>query len=99
MNSLQFLSHLIESYGMYGVFVLVMLEGDLTLLLAGVLAPNGFFEDGLMKGYGVAEGVFWATIAGFVSDNLAYAAGRVFSSTVRNFRFYRHAQPRLERMT
>ena len=43
--------------------------------------------------------VFWGTIAGFTSDNLAYGAGRIFSGTVRNFRFYRHAQPRLERMT
>ena len=49
MTSLQFLSHLIEFYGMYGVFALVMLEGDLTLLLAGVLAHSGFFDDGLIK--------------------------------------------------
>jgi len=99
MTSLQFLSHLIEFYGMYGVFVLVMLEGDLTLLLAGVLAHSGFFDDGLIKGYGFAKVVFWGTIAGFASDNLAYGAGRIFSGTVRDFRFYRHAQPRLERMT
>ena len=99
MTSLQFLSYLIEFYGMYGVFVLVMLEGDLTLLLAGVLAHSGFFDDGPLKGYGFAKVVFWGTVAGFTSDNLAYAAGRIFSGTVRNFRFYRHAQPRLERMT
>lgn len=99
MTSLQFLSHLIELYGMYGVFVLVMLEGDLTLLLAGVLAHTGFFDDGLFQGYGFAKVIIWGTLAGFASDNLAYGAGRVFSETVRNFRFYRHAQPRLERMT
>jgi membrane protein DedA with SNARE-associated domain len=99
MTSLQFLSYLIEYYGMYGVFVLVMLEGDLTLLLAGVLAHTGFFDDGFIKGYGFAKVLFWGTLAGFCSDNLAYGAGRIFSGTVRNFRFYRHAQPRLERMT
>src|SRR5436190_19577950 len=99
MTSLQFVSHLIELYGMYGVFVLIMIEGDLTLLLAGVLAHSGFFDDGLIKGYGFAKVVFWGTAAGVTSDNLAYGAGRVFSGTVRNFRFYRHAQPRLERMT
>src|SRR5215471_8357727 len=99
MTSLQFLSHLIELYGMYGVFVLVMVEGDLTLLLAGVLAHSGFFDDGLLQGYGFAKVILWGTLAGFASDNLAYGAGRVFSETVRNFRFYRHAQPRLERMT
>ena len=84
---------------MYGVFVLVMLEGDLTLLLAGVLAHSGFFDDGLLQGYGFVKVILWGTLAGFASDNLAYGAGRVFSETVRNFRFYRHAQPRLERMT
>src|SRR5215831_13514281 len=99
MTSLQFLSHLIELYGMYGVFVLVMVEGDLTLLLAGVLAHSGFFDDGLLQGYGFAKVILWGTLAGFTSDNLAYGAGRVFSGTVRNFRFYRHARPRLERMT
>ena len=99
MTSLQFLSHLIELYGMYGVFVLVMVEGDLTLLLAGVLAHTGFFDEGLFKGYGFAKVILWGTLAGFASDNLAYGAGRIFSETVRNFRFYRHAQPRLERMT
>jgi len=84
---------------MYGVFVLVMVEGDLTLLLAGVLAHTGFFDEGLFKGYGFAKVILWGTLAGFASDNLAYGAGRIFSETVRNFRFYRHAQPRLERMT
>ncbi len=32
-------------------------------------------------------------------DNFAYLAGRVFGKTVRSFRFYRSAKPRLERLT
>src|SRR5436190_3840714 len=99
MTSLQFVSHLIELYGMYGVFVLVMIEGDLTLLLAGVLAHSGFFDDGILKGYGFAKVLWWGTIGGFASDNFAYGLGRLFSGTVRNFRFYRSASPRIERMT
>ena len=43
MTSLQFLSQLIEQYGLYAVFFLVMIEGDITLLLAGVLAHSAFF--------------------------------------------------------
>ena len=41
MTSLQFLSHIIEAYGLYGVFFLVILEGDITLLntKAEVFAP------------------------------------------------------------
>jgi membrane-associated protein len=99
MTSLHFLSHLIELYGLYGVLVLVMIEGDLTLLLAGVLAHTGFFDDGVLKGYGFAKVLLWGTLGGFASDNLAYAAGRAFSGTVRNFRFYRSASPRIERLT
>src|SRR5437762_3095226 len=94
MNSLQFLSHLIEQYGLYAVFFLAMVEGDITLLLAGVLAHGAFFDD-----YSFAKVLLWGTLGGFASDNLAFAAGRVFGKTVRDFRFYRIAKPRIERLT
>jgi membrane protein DedA with SNARE-associated domain len=94
MNSLQFLSHLIEQYGLYAVFFLTMLEGDITLLLAGVLAHNDFFGN-----YSFARVLLWGTLGGFASDNLAYAVGRACGKTVRDFRFYRHAQSRMERLT
>ena len=94
MNTLQFVSQLIEQYGLYAVFFLVMLEGDITLLLAGVLAHSAFFGD-----YSFARVLLWGTLGGVASDNLAYGAGRSFSKTVRDFRFYRSARPRLERLT
>jgi len=94
MNSLQFLSRLIELYGPYAVFVLSMIEGDITLLLAGVLAHNDFFGS-----YSFARVLLWGTLGGFASDNVAFAAGRAFNKTVRNFRFYRSAQGRMERLT
>src|SRR3989440_3081715 len=94
MNSLQFLSHLIELYGLYAVFFLAMIEGDITLLLAGVLAHNDFFGN-----YSFARVLLWGTLGGFASDNLAYAVGRACNKTVRNFRFYRSAQSRMERLT
>src|SRR6266404_698853 len=94
MNSLQFLSHLIELYGLYAVFFLSMIEGDITLLLAGVLAHNDFFGS-----YSFARVLLWGTLGGFASDNLAFAVGRACNKTVRNFRFYRSAQDRMERMT
>ena len=40
---LDFLYDFIGRYGLYAVFLLVMIEGDLTLLLAGVLAHSYFF--------------------------------------------------------
>src|SRR6266478_5802082 len=94
MNSLQFLSHLIELYGLYAVFSLAMIEGDITLLLAGVLAHNDFFGS-----YSFARVLLWGTLGGFASDNVAFAVGRACNKTVRNFRLYRSAQDRMERLT
>ncbi|PYS39902.1 MAG: hypothetical protein DMF71_14355 [Acidobacteria bacterium] len=94
MTSLQFLSQLIEHYGLYGVFFLAMIEGDITLLLAGVLAHSAFFGD-----YSFARVLLWGTLGAFVSDNLAYAAGRGFGQTVRTFRLYQRAKPRFKRLT
>src|SRR5260221_2300409 len=90
MNSLQFLSHLIELYGLYAVFSLAMIEGDITLLLAGVLAHNDFFGS-----YSFARVLLWGTLGGVASDNVALAAGTACRDTVPDFRFYRMAQARM----
>jgi len=91
---LDFLNDLIFQYGLYAVFLLVMLEGDITLLIAGVLAHSGFFGE-----YSFAQVLIWGTVGGSLSDNLAYFAGRAFCEGVREVRFYRAAKPRLERLT
>jgi len=91
---LDFLNDLLFQYGLYAVFILVMVEGDITLLLAGVLAHSGFFGD-----YSFARVLIWGTIGGCLSDNFAYFAGRGFCEGVSGFRFYRAAQPRLQRLT
>ena len=94
MNSLQFLSQLIGQYGLYAVFFLVMIEGDITLLLAGVLAHSAFFGD-----YSFGRVLLWGTLGGVASDNIAYVTGRGFGKSVRGMRFYRAAKPRIERLT
>lgn len=91
---LDFLYELIGQYGLYAIFLLVMLEGDITLLIGGVLAHSGFFGE-----YSFAQLLLWATLGGCLSDNIAYFAGRAFCEGVREFRFYRLAKPRLERLT
>src|ERR1044072_9144065 len=91
---LDFLNYLLFQYGLYAVFILVMLEGVIALLLAGVLAHSAFFGD-----YSFAQVLIWGTVAGCLSDNLAYFGGRGFCEGVREFRFYRAAQPRLQRLT
>lgn len=91
---LDFVYELLGQYGLYAVLILVMLEGDITLLLAGVLAHSAFFGE-----YSFARVLLWGTVGGCLSDNLAYFAGRGFCESVREFRAYRAAQPRLERLT
>src|SRR3954453_21477628 len=94
MHSLDFLFDLIRQYGLYAVFVLAMIEGDITLLLAGVLAHSRFFGD-----YSFLGVLLWGTLGGAVSDNIAYLAGRSFDKGIRDIRFYRAARPRIERLT
>jgi len=91
---LDFLSDLIGRYGLYAVFLLVMIEGDLTLLLAGVLAHSYFFGE-----HSFAWVLLAGTLGGSVSDNIAYLSGRQFRKGVRDIRFYRAAKPRMERLT
>src|SRR5882724_6601637 len=94
MHSLDFLYDLIGQYGLYAVFLLALIEGDITLLLAGVLAHSGFFGE-----YSFARVLLWGTLGGCLSDNIAYLAGRGFRKSVREFRFYRASKPRIERLT
>ena len=91
---LDLVNDLLFQYGLYAVFILVMVEGDITLLLAGVLSHSAFFGE-----YSFAQVLLWGTLAGCLSDNVAYFAGRGFCEGVREFRFYRAAQPRLQTLT
>ncbi len=91
---LDFLYDFIGRYGLYAVFLLVMIEGDITLLLAGVLAHSYFFGD-----HSFAWVLLAGTLGGAASDNIAYLTGREFRKGVRDLRFYRAAKPRMERLT
>lgn len=91
---IQPLYDLIGQYGLYAVFFLAMIEGDITLLLAGVLAHSAFFGE-----YSFLKVLTAGTLGGVVSDNIAYFCGRGFRQWVSSFRFYRLAQPRIERLT
>ncbi len=90
---MEHLSQLIEQYGVYGVFALCTVEGDMTLLLSGVMAHGGFFG---------SYGFFWVfvagTLGGVAGDTVAYTFGRVCRETVKDYRFYRMAQPRIEKL-
>jgi membrane protein DedA with SNARE-associated domain len=91
---LDFLNEFIGRYGLYAVFLLVMIEGDITLLLAGVLAHSLFFGE-----HSFVWVLLAGTLGGSASDNIAYFTGRGFRKGVRDIRFYRAAKPRMERLT
>ena len=85
---------LVAQYGLYAIFFLAMIEGDITLLLAGVLAHGAYFGDhSFLKVLGVG------TMGGVAGDGVAYAMGRGFRTSVRDYKFYRAARPRIERLT
>lgn len=87
------LYEIIETYGVYAVFALCTVEGDITLLLSGVLAHSKFFGD-----YSFFKVIFFGTLGGLVGDCFAYCVGRMFHETVKEYRFYQMAHPRIERL-
>lgn len=90
---MEHLSQLIEQYGIYGVFALCTVEGDMTLLLSGVMAHGGFFGS-----YGFAKVFLAGTLGGLAGDSFAYWMGRVFRETIKDYQFYKMAQPRIEKL-
>ncbi len=91
---LNFVNDLLWKFGLPAIFLLTMAEGDITLLLAGVLAHGQAFGD-----YSFLQVLVVGTLAGVASDNAAYALGRAGRSSVKKYRFYCAARPRLERLT
>ena len=89
-----YFNELVGQYGLYAIFFLAMIEGDITLLLAGVLAHGGFFGE-----YSFVKVLAAGTAGGVASDQVAYTLGRGFRSGIRDRQFYRSARPRIERLT
>ena len=87
------LLQIIEQYGVYAVFALCTIEGDITLLLSGVLAHSGFFGQ-----YGFLKVLFFGTLGGMLGDHVGYGIGRVFHENAKDYRFYKMAQPRIEKL-
>ena len=87
------LYELIETYGIFAVFALCTVEGDITLLIAGVLAHSGFFGS-----YSFAKVLLFGTLGGMTGDVFGYLVGRIFHKNAKNYRFYQVAQPRVEKL-
>jgi membrane protein DedA with SNARE-associated domain len=81
---------LLREYGLWAVFFGAMIEGDLTLLFAGVMAHYGLF--------GFGDALLVGTAGGVTGDLIGYLIGRMFRSRARTLRFFMRAKPRIERL-
>lgn len=92
-NPLQQIQLIIDAYGIYAVFVLCMVEGDITLLLAGAMANSGFFGQ-----FSFFRVLLAGILGGVIGDTIGYLIGRVFAKTIKGFKWYQRSQPRIERL-
>ena len=77
-------------YGLLAVFAAAAVEGDASVVLAGVLAHLGFFS--------LPRAVEAASLGGVVGDTAWYALGRLNAVAVRQSRLYERAAPLIERL-
>lgn len=84
---------IIAQYGIYAVFALCTVEGDITLLISGTMAHGGFFGE-----WGFLKVLLAGTLGGMVGDSVGYAVGRIFHENAKDYRFYQVAQPRVEKL-
>ncbi len=84
---------LVAEWGLFAVFALCTVEGDMTLLLSGILAHSGFFGP-----YSFIKVLFFGTLGGIVGDCAGYGIGRIFHEQAKDYRFYQVAQPRIEKL-
>ena len=87
------LEQIIQQYGIYAVFALCTIEGDITLLISGTMAHGGYFGP-----YSFLKVFLFGTLGGMVGDSIGYAVGRIFHENAKDYRFYQMAQPRIERL-
>lgn len=87
------LSQIIEQYGIYAVFVLCTVEGDITLLMSGAMAHSNFFGK-----YSFFKVFLAGTLGGMVGDCIGYGVGRIFHEKAKDYRFYQMAHPRIEKL-
>jgi membrane protein DedA with SNARE-associated domain len=84
------IEEVLKRWGLLAVFVGAATEGEVTMLLAGVMAHVGYVD----LGSAIAVG----TLGGLVEDLVAYGIGRARADAVRASRLYRRVGPTVERL-
>jgi membrane protein DedA with SNARE-associated domain len=87
------LYEIIQQYGIYAVFALCTVEGDITLLISGVMAHSAFFGE-----YSFLKVFLAGMLGGIAGDSFGYWFGRFFANKIESFKFYQKSQPRIERL-
>jgi membrane protein DedA with SNARE-associated domain len=77
-------------YGAVAVFLGAMCEGDLSIVMSGVVAHLGY----LSLPAALQAGILGA----FLGDTVWYLVGRMQARAVKESRVYRHAAPLIERL-
>jgi membrane protein DedA with SNARE-associated domain len=84
------LERFLSEHGLLALFLVALVEGDASLVLAGVLAHAGVLPLG-----GV---VLAGTLGNLVGDSAWFTTGRWLRSRLRNWRLFRAVGPRVERL-
>ena len=77
-------------YGAVAVVLGAMLEGDLSIIMAGVVAHLGYLS--------LVTALEAAWLGAFLGDTLWYALGRARATAVARSRVYRRAAPLIDRL-
>jgi membrane protein DedA with SNARE-associated domain len=85
------LTELIIRYGLAAVFLGSGLEGDLSMVLGGVVAHQGYFRPQVA--------VAAAALGAFCADCVWYAVGRLHAQRLQDAAFYRKVGPRIAAVT
>ncbi len=80
----------IVRYGIFAIFVGAVFEGDVTLILAGVVAHMGLV--------GPLAGIFAGTCGALLADGAFYLAGRYGIAAIGRSEAYAHAAPVIDRL-
>jgi len=84
------IEEVLKRWGLLAVFVGAATEGEVTMLLAGVMAHVGFVD--------LVSAIAVGTLGGLAEDFVAYGIGRVRADAVRASPLYRRVGPTVERL-
>jgi membrane protein DedA with SNARE-associated domain len=85
------LTQVIIRYGLAAVFLGSGLEGDLSMVLGGVVSHQGYFRPQVA--------IAAAALGAFCADCVWYAVGRFHAQRLQNAAFYRKVGPRIAAVT